>query len=242
MSDIEILFEDDALLVVNKPAGVLTVPGRQGEESIREVLARQTRREQDFRIVHRLDQGTSGVLVFAKTVEAQRSLSEQFLERQVEKQYLAIVRGAPEVDSGHILAPIGEDPRTPGKMRIDAKEGKEAETHWRVVERFGAAALVRCFPRTGRQHQIRVHLTYIGFPLLVDALYAGRCEFRLSEFKPGYHPSARHEERPLIARLSLHAESITFAHPSTGSPLKLDAAYPKDFRATLTQLRKLTGT
>jgi 23S rRNA pseudouridine1911/1915/1917 synthase len=237
---IDILLEDDHLLVVNKPAGVLTVPGRQGSGSLREVLARLSGREQTFRVVHRLDRETSGVLVLAKTVEAQRALSDQFFHRQVEKAYLGIVRGRPEDDSGMIVAPLAPNPRVTGRMMVSSK-GKPAQTRWRVAERYGPAALLRCWPLTGRQHQIRVHLKLIGFPLLVDALY-GRAEtFYLSEFKTDYRPSSRREERPLIERLTLHAEAIAFTHPATGQPVRVEAPQPKDFRATVTQLRKLAG-
>jgi 23S rRNA pseudouridine1911/1915/1917 synthase len=238
---IDILFEDDWLLIVNKPAGVLTIPGRQGGESIREVLQRQTGKEQTFRLVHRLDRGTSGALVLAKTVEAQRGVSDQFFHHKVEKQYLAIVRGSPEDESGLIHAAIGPHPRVVGKMRVSEKEGKPAQTRWRVLERFGLAALVRCFPLTGRQHQIRVHMALLGFPLLVDPLYGGGEGLYLSQIKGNYRASAGHDERPLIGRLTLHAESIQFAHPSTGRTVRIEAPQPKDFRAALTQLRKLRG-
>jgi RluA family pseudouridine synthase len=236
----DVLLEDDDLLVINKPAGVLTIPGRHGGESIREVLERETGRPQDFRLVHRLDRDTSGVLVLAKTVDAQRVLSDQFFHRKVEKQYLAIVRGNPEDDSGIIHAPIAPDPRQLGRMMISDEEGKPAQTRWRVVERFQIAALVRCWPLTGRQHQIRVHLKLMGMPLLVDPLYGDANAFYLSQAKPDYHPSKRHDERPLIGRLTLHAESIGFAHPKTAQPIRIEAPLPKDFRATLTQLRKLS--
>lgn len=234
---IEILLEDDDLLVINKPAGVLSVPGRQGGECIREVLERQTGRPQDFRIVHRLDRDTSGVLVLAKHVEAQRQLSEQWFERSVEKQYLAVVRGSPLDESGLIHAAIAEHPRVAGKMVVSAA-GKTAETRWRLVERLGIASLLRCWPLTGRQHQIRVHLQLLGLPLLVDPLYAGTEAFHLSDVKGDYRASRRHEERPLIARLTLHAEAVRFAHPRTGAAVRVEVAAPKDLRALLNQLRK----
>ncbi len=124
-------------------------------------------------------------------------------------------------------------------MMISDKESKPAQTRWRLIERLGPASLVRCWPLTGRQHQIRVHLQLMGLPLLVDPLYGGAEAFYLSSVKADYHASRRHEERPLIARLTLHAESITFAHPRTSQQVKIDAPLPRDFRALLTQLRKL---
>lgn len=238
---IEVLWEDDDLLVVNKPAGVLTVPGRQGGASLREAIAALTGVERDLRLVHRLDRETSGVLVMVKTVEAQRDLTRQFEKRTVEKQYLALVRGEPDDDSGLIHAALAPHPRITGKMVVKESKGKSAQTRWRVVERFGSASLIRCWPLTGRQHQIRVHLHLIGLPLLVDPLYAGTEAFLLSSLKPGYRPSSRHEERPLIERLTLHAEVIAFAHPTTAAPMRIEAPLPKDFRATLNQFRRLAG-
>ena len=238
---IEILFEDDDLLVIDKPAGVLCVPGRQGGESIRDVLERQTDCKNVFRLVHRLDRDTSGVMVLARHVDAQRALSEQFLHRTVSKQYLAVVRGSPEDDSGLIHAGIAEDARRAGRMKIDDKQGKPAQTRWRVVERLGPATLVRCWPLTGRQHQIRVHMRLMGMPLLVDPLY-GECDaFYLSQVKMNYKSSRREGERPLIARLTLHAVSISFAHPRSMEPVHVEVSPPKDFRAVLTQLRKIKG-
>ncbi len=238
---IDVLLEDDDLLVVNKPAGQLTVPGRRGGVSLREAIARLTSVEQSLLLVHRLDRETSGVLLLAKTPGAQRFLARQFQNRQVAKEYLAIVRGRPEDDSGLIHAPLAPHPRVTGKMVVNQKKGRPSQTKWRVVERLGGMTLVRCRPLTGRQHQIRVHLQFIGLPLLVDALYGDSSAFYLSSLKPGYRPSSRHRERPLIDRLTLHAEAISFTHPSIGRCVRVEAPLPKDFRATLTQLRKLSG-
>jgi len=236
-----ILRQDDHLLVVNKPAGLLTVPGRQGGHSLREAVAHALGITQKLFLVHRLDAWTSGVLLLAKTPEAQRRLAQQFQNRQVQKEYLALVRGAPEEDSGLIVAPIAPHPRIPAKMIISEKKGRPSQTKWQIVERFQGISLVRCRPLTGRQHQIRVHLALIEMPLLVDPLYGNAEAFYLSRIKPGYKPSHHHEERPLLARLSLHAEAITFTHPRTEQPLRIEAPLPKDLHATLTQLRKLCG-
>jgi len=235
---VNVLFEDDDLLVVNKPAGLLTVPGRQGSVSLREAIARVTEADQPLRLVHRLDRGTSGVLVLAKTLDAQRLLSEQFGNRDVEKNYLAIVRGRPETEQGFIDAPLAPHPRHGQRMIVPGHGGKPSQTQWSVVERWSGLALLRCRPMTGRQHQIRAHLAHIGLPLLVDELYGRSTAFYLSEIKTDYRPSRGHEERPLIARLTLHAERITFTHPSLNEPMRLEAPLPKDFRATLNQLRK----
>lgn len=246
---VEILLEDADLLAVNKPAGMLTIPDRQGAESLRELLARQKQVLLNFRerthegktglrIVHRLDRETSGVLVLAKHVEAQRTLSGQFFRREVEKSYLAIVRGSPAEDEGLVDVPLGPDPRTPGRMRVRPKAGKRSQTRWAVLERFRGISLLRCRPLTGRQHQIRVHMAHAGMPLLVDPLYGSAEAFFLSSVKRGYRRGLDQEERPLIARLTLHAESLRFVHPISGEPVCVEAPPPKDFRATLAQLRK----
>lgn len=238
---IDILLEDEDVIVVDKPAGLLSVAGRDGGTSLRDVLAKQLGDDFPLLLVHRLDRETSGVLLLARSTDAQRELSTQFQQRTVSKQYLALVQGSPDVDSGLILAPIGEHPKISGKMVITQKKGRPAETRFRVVERLGGITLVRCEPRTGRQHQIRVHLALANLPLLVDELYGDASAFYLSRVKPGYQTSGRHEERPLLDRLSLHAESLTFRHPRTGQPVVVEAPLPKDLRATLNQLRKLQG-
>ena len=235
---LEILLDDDDLLVVNKPAGVLTIPDRQGEPGLQEAIAAKLKYEGELRLVHRLDRQTSGVLVLAKTLHAQRVLSKQFKERLVKKQYLALVHGRPGEDSGLIDAPLAPHPKIANKMIVPSKKGRPSQTQWQVVERFRWLTLVRCLPRTGRQHQIRVHLAHVGMPLLVDDLYGESDAFNLSTIKSGYRRSAGREERPLIARLTLHAEAITFQHPGSDATIRIEAPLPKDFRATLNQLRK----
>jgi len=235
---VEILFEDDDLLVVNKPAGLLTIPGRQGGVALCEAVAHVTGRTHSLLLVHRLDRQTSGVLVLAKTVEAQRVLSRQFAKRQVAKDYLAIVRGRPDGKEGLIDAPLKPASSGGQRMVVSINKGRPAQTRWSLVEAWTGISLLRCRPLTGRQHQIRVHLKYIGLPLLVDALYA-RCDaLYLSQIKADYRASSAHEERPLIERLTLHAERITFMRPSCNEQISIEAPLPKDFRATLNQLRK----
>jgi len=236
---LEILYEDDHLLAVNKPAGVLTIPGRHGGEvALREVIAAHLRIDTPLRLVHRLDRQTSGVLILAKNLAAQRDLSRQFRQREVEKSYLALVRGVPEQSGGLIDAPLAPHPRRPGVMIVAPSRGRPSQTEWEVVERFRHFALLRCRPLTGRQHQIRVHLKYVGLPLAVDERYGESQALYLSSFKRDYRPSRRGPERPLIDRVTLHAERIVLVHPVHGRHLSLTAPWPKDFKAALNQLRK----
>ncbi len=236
---LEILWEDGDLLAVNKPAGLLTISGRQEGDAVRDVLALMLPASTGLRVVHRLDRETSGVLLLARTLAAQRVLSRQFRERTVEKTYLAIVRGYVDEPQGLIDVPIAPHPRDSTRMRVAGRKGRPSQTQWQVLEQWPGFALLRIRPRTGRQHQIRVHLAHRGWPLLVDGVYGGATEFMLSAVKPGYRPSGRHAERPLIARLTLHAESIAFDHPRSGERQTVTAPVPKDFGAVLAQLRKL---
>ncbi len=236
---LEILWEDENLLAVNKPAGLFSIPGRQKGDAVRDLLAKLLPPGTELRILHRLDRDTSGVLLLARTLPAQQALSRQFRERTIEKTYLAIVRGYVDEPEGLIDVPIAPHAQDSTRMRVAGRKGLPSQTEWQVLEQWPGIALVRCRPRTGRQHQIRVHLAHRGWPLLVDGVYGSATEFLLSTVKTGYRPSGRHGERPLIDRLTLHAESISFTHPQTGLRHTVTAPLPKDFRAVLAQLRKL---
>jgi RluA family pseudouridine synthase len=235
----EILFQDDSIIVVNKPAGVLSVPGRGEAVTIVELLRRQKLIPAGVEplIVHRLDRGASGVMVLAKTTEAQRRLSAQWAARTPEKTYLALASGRIETP-GEVDLPLSVD-REKAKVRVDRRKGKPSLTRYRVVEIVGGQTLLECVPVTGRLHQIRVHLAAIDHPLLVDAKYGGARRFMLSRYKFAYRPNRRGEERPLIARLTLHAWRLTFDHPAGTGRVSFEATIPKDLRASITQLRRL---
>ncbi len=236
-----ILHEDDAIVVLDKPSGLPCIPERHGEATtVLHALKAMIEQPagQLLRVVHRLDRDTSGVMLVARTAEAQRGLTAQFMARTIVKTYLAIVRGRPTEPAGRVDAPIGQKRGSLVSVCINPKRSRPAVTDWEVVEAFIGYTLVRCRPLTGRQHQIRVHMQVAGLPLAVDELYGGGSGILLSSFKPGYQPSRRHEERPLIDRLTLHAESIEFDHPKTGSRMRFESPLPKDFRATLNQLRR----
>jgi 23S rRNA pseudouridine1911/1915/1917 synthase len=247
MQTLEILYSDPQITAIAKPAGLATVPGRGETDSAIESLARQLNLPHTGRIdprvrpVHRLDKETSGVLLFALTVPAQRHLSHQFQNNNVRKEYLALVHGQPADDAGTIDAPLAPHSANPRRMTV-FKHGRPAQTQWQVEERFRLFTLLRVFPRTGKTHQIRVHLKHIGLPLAVDLLYAppprgSETGLFLSQFKRGYRAKSGRPERPLIGRLTLHAQRLTFTHPD-GQILTVEAPLSKDFQASLNQLRR----
>ena len=236
---IPILFEDEHLIVVDKPAEVLTVPDRHDPDApnLKQLLAD---RYGTIIPVHRLDKPTSGALVFARTPEAHRGLSMQFEAREVEKVYLALVDGVPEPEEGEIDEPIAPHPSHVGRMMVSNRGGKFARTDYKVMERLGKFSLVGVQIFTGRTHQIRVHLAYLGYPLLVDPFYGRRTEFFLSEIKGKRYNKAKHAvERPLLARVPLHASRLGFTHPVTEEWQHYEVEMPKDMRAMANQLRKL---
>jgi 23S rRNA pseudouridine1911/1915/1917 synthase len=243
---LEILYEDDRLVAIAKPPGLASIPGRGETTSVLEKLAEQLNlpctgsADPRVRVVHRLDKETSGVMLFAKDIAAQRHISAQFQNNQVHKEYLALVFGRPGSTEGEIDKPIVPHPNQRDRMMV-AKKGRPARTAWKVEKSMRRFAVVRCFPKTGRTHQIRVHLLSIGLPLAVDPLYnppppGKKPAIYLSQVKRDYRPSA-HEERPLIARLTLHAEVLRFMHPD-GREITIECPVPKDFRATVNQLAK----
>ncbi len=243
---LELLLNDEYYVALNKPTGLATIPGRGETTCAIEQLSVQLKlpctgtRDPRLRVVHRIDKGTSGVLLLAKTIEAQRHASHQFQNNTITKEYLALVAGRPMESEGEIDAPIGVHPANHRLMSI-GKHGRPALTLWKVESQFRDFALLRVFPKTGKTHQIRVHLRSIGLPLAIDELYNPLPPdvapgLLLSSFKKDYREPSE-GERPLIARLTLHAERLTFAHID-GRTIQIVAPLPKDFRATLTQLGK----
>ncbi len=244
---LEILWSDSDFVAIFKPSGLASIPGRDESEDALGLLGAELdlpasgTADPRLRVVHRLDKDTSGLLVFAKHVAAQRFLSHQFQNNQVEKEYLALVQGRPAETEGEIDQPIGPHPTSVKRMAVLTHGGRPARTLWKLEESFRDFSLLRVFPKTGKTHQIRVHLRSIGLPLAIDPLYnTARGQLPpgifLSSFKRGYRPAAG-EERPLIDRLTLHAHRLKFLDLS-GNPIQLDAPVPKDLRATLNMLRK----
>ena len=200
---LDILYEDAHVIAVNKPAGLLSVPGR-GEHLSDCLLTRLQAAFPDALLVHRLDRDTSGVMVFALTPHAQRTLSKEFELRKAKKTYIARVWGELSPKTGTVDLPLIVDwPNRPRQM-VDHENGKPAITDWKVVSQTADETRVRLFPRTGRSHQLRVHMLALGHPILGDPLYA---EGRAADYP----------------RLMLHSEELRINHPETGKGLKFRA-------------------
>ncbi len=235
---LEVLYEDGDLIVINKAAGMVVHPGAGNETgTLVNALLAHCRDlagiggELRPGIVHRLDKGTSGVLVAAKHDRAHQLLSEQFSVHSVKRIYQALIYGSPETDTGKIEGTIGRHPTERLRMSGKAKNGKHAVTRWKVKERFGRVSLVELRLETGRTHQIRVHMTEAGFPLVGDPLYpdGGRCN---------NIPDT--QLRAMINRLgrqALHARCLGFLHPATGEYVEFTTEPPADFQELLDYLR-----
>jgi 23S rRNA pseudouridine1911/1915/1917 synthase len=223
---LEVLYEDDDLIVINKPPGMTVHPGagvRRG--TLVHALLHHAPGLSAIGgverpgIVHRLDRDTSGVIVVARNDAAHRALAEQFKARRVEKTYDAIVVGRPGPSSGIVEEPIGRHPTARVRMAV-RRDGRAARTAWRLVASDGAVSLLEVTPATGRTHQIRVHLAHLGHPVLGDPLYGGR------------------RRVPEGEGLALHARALAFDHPTRGERLRFEAARPEKFEA---EVRRLLG-
>lgn len=229
---LDVLHEDEWLLVINKPAGLVVhpAPGHWQGTLVSALLHRWPTPPAGLDIarlgiVHRLDKDTSGVLLVAKTAAALADLGRQFHDREVDKRYVALVWGVPRRRSGTISEPIGRHPVHRQRMAVRAR-GRAAVTRYEVLESWGDVALVRAHPATGRTHQIRVHLTALGHPIVADRLYArGRSKRDIG-----------------LGRQALHAESICFRHPATGEHMRITAPLPADFTAAIAALRAVPLT
>ena len=238
-----IIYEDEAMVVIDKPAALPVHPPRPGRGG---TLAngllwrfRELSRTDPVRpgIVHRLDADTTGVIVVAKDESAHYKLARQFELRKVAKQYIALVRGRVRDDHGEIDKPISRHPDHYEMQRVHP-DGRAAQTAYEVIERWRRFTLLRLRPKTGRTHQIRVHLAAINYPVVSDRLYSRRPNLTLSELS-GREPKPG--ESPLIARQALHAASLSIEHPRTGEKMTFTAPLPADFERALAALREGRG-
>jgi 23S rRNA pseudouridine1911/1915/1917 synthase len=249
--DLSIIYEDDDLLVIDKPAGLLVIPDRWDASKptvvklARAYLTGQTASKGTVSaepsriwVVHRLDRDTSGVLILAKSDRVHAALSQQFERGTVTKTYLALISGQGIRAEGTIRLPIGAHAQRPGMMVIQRRQGKSALTRYAVAERFRGYTLLEVRPRTGRSHQIRVHLQAIGHPLAIDPLYGSSEPLLLSALKPSYRPKPGAVERPLMTRLTLHAQALELIHPTRGQVCTWMAPLPKDLAAVLRNLQR----
>ena len=245
--EVPVLAEDESLMVVDKPGGLLVSPDRYDPERpnlmrlLHQDIASHTGwvRERNLSYLsnaHRLDFETSGVLLLAKTKPALIHFANLFGIEKPAKEYLALAQGCPRDDSFRVNARIGPHPARPGWMRIDPRNGKRSLTDFEVLERFAGYSWIRCRPSTGRTHQIRVHLADFGFPIAGDTKYGGR-PLLLSRLKKSYRLKPGQTERPLIGRVALHAARLTIEHPVTGKLVTFEAPVPKDLRVALKYLR-----
>lgn len=221
---LDIVYEDTDLLVINKSAGMVVhpAPGHQDDTLVNALLAYYPELqsdEEDMRpgIVHRLDRDTSGLIIVAKNLHTQAALVDLMKLHKVEKRYIALVEGIVSLDKGSIDAPIGRDPRHRQQMTITVVEGREARTHFKVLDRFARHTLLLLQLETGRTHQIRVHLKAIGHPVVGDEVYGS-----------GHTQQARKVQRQF-----LHAYQLRFIHPSTGKVIELEAPLPLDLQTIL---------
>lgn len=244
-----ILHEDDAFIAIDKPPGMVVHPAKGNwSGTLASALAFRFQNLSDVGgvtrpgIVHRLDRDTSGVILVAKTNAVHLSLSEQFEQRSVQKEYFALTVGKIEFDRDVIRLPIGPHPYQRDKMAIrkDHPQSKEAETRYEVLERFDGITAVKVEPKTGRTHQIRVHLDHIGAPVLCDRLYAGHARISRGELMKRMarrQPAQPGDEEILLERQALHAHRIEFHHPLTQQPITIESPLPADITSVLETLR-----
>jgi 23S rRNA pseudouridine1911/1915/1917 synthase len=232
-----IVFEDNDIIVIDKPAGLVVHPGAGTRTPTLMDLLVKSRPEMigigepdRWGIVHRLDKDTTGVMVAAKTMVAYQELSDQFRKHSIGRVYMALVRGNPKLDFGAIEKELGRSRTDRKKISTVTKKGRSAVTHWMVTYRYGSVSLIEVRPQTGRTHQIRVHLASIGLPILGDRIYG--------------IPTRRQKSRdPLIRRVglvlkrqALHATFLAIIHPVSGQALEFSSGLPEDMQAAIKAL------
>ena len=237
---LDIIYEDQDLIVLNKQPDMIVHPARGNTHgTLVNALAFYSDELSsglgEFRpgIVHRLDKNTTGVMVVTKNDAAQWKIAKQFENRQVNKTYLAIVHGTPDLTADRINVPLGIHPKIREKYAIRPETGKEAVTFYELLESFRGFSLLKLTPKTGRTHQIRVHLSYIKHPIVADDMYGGKFIYlwQLADAEPAV-------QEPILSRVALHAFSLEFKHPTTGQAIEFQAPLPQDMQNLLDALRK----
>ncbi|MBL8810926.1 MAG: RluA family pseudouridine synthase [Planctomycetaceae bacterium] len=248
---IDIIYEDDVIVVVNKAANMVVHPGRGSSRgTLAAALQFHFNNLSDVAgrhrpgIVHRLDRDTTGVILIAKDNQVHQKIAAQFEKREVRKEYRAIVRGVPELASDYIRTFMCTHPRVREKMMVCPEGGnaREAVTFYKTAESFGRYALMDLHPRTGRTHQLRVHMQHIATPIVADKLYTGSSELRKSEIRPELRLPSAAPDDVLISRQALHAFRLTIRHPVSGAEMQFEAPLPEDFQRTLDYLRSISDS
>ncbi len=246
--EIPVLFEDDDLLALDKPASLLTSPDRYDAErpNLMKLLhagieqQKPWAKERNLTYLanaHRLDFETSGIILLAKNKPALVALADMFGSEKPLKKYAALAWGNSPAKNFEVDAKLAPHPLKLGQMRVDPKGGKKSKTEFEVLEQFSDWCLLRCTPLTGRTHQIRIHLKHAGFPIVGDELYGGK-QLWLSRLKRDFRLKPGREERALISRGALHAEELTVPHPVTNEPVTIKSEWPKDIRVAVKYLRQ----
>ncbi len=241
---LKVIYEDNDIIVLNKQSDMIVHPARGNTHgtlvnALVHYCSRLSSGLGELRpgIVHRLDKNTTGVMVVTKNDTAQWKIAKQFENRQTKKVYLAIVHGTPDLARDRVNAPLGVHPKIREKYSIRSETGKEAITFYEVLESFRGFSLLKLSPKTGRTHQIRVHLSYIKHPIVADDMYGGKLVYpwQIKDAEPA-------AEEPVINRQALHAYSLEFKHPSTEKIVKFEAPLPNDMQNLLDMLRKYRKT
>jgi RluA family pseudouridine synthase len=250
--ELPVLFEDEHLLALDKPAGLLTSPDRYdpARPNLMKLLHAGIERGTPWAKqrglsylmnAHRLDFETSGIILLAKSKPVLIALANLFSTEKPVKTYLALVHGNPVKPSFEANAKLAPHPVKVGMVRVDEKNGKRSRTLFELLEKFNGWSLLKCQPLTGRTHQIRVHLRQAGLPVAGDTLYGGG-PLLLSRLKPNYRLKPSKTERPLINRVALHAMELKLPHPVTGAEVVINAPWPKDLKVAVNYLRRYAAT
>jgi RluA family pseudouridine synthase len=249
--EIPVLFEDEHLLALDKPAGLLTSPDRcdPNRPNLMKLLhagiadKKPWARERHLDYLsnaHRPDSETSGVMLLAKNKPALVALANLFSSGKTIKKYVALAQGNPAQEQFEVDARLAAHPLKTGLVCVNPKDGKKSKTQFEVLEIFSGWMLLRCQPLIERTHQIRVHLRHVGFPIVGDELYGGK-KLWLSRLKRDFRLKPGREERPLISRVALHAEELSLPHPVTGETVTIAALWPKDLKVALKYLRQFAN-